>query len=246
MSFLLNPTLTILMFIFAKNTDMRIDILTAVPELLESPLNHSIVKRTKDKNLVTINIHNLRDFTSDKHKSVDDYPFSGGGGMVMTIEPIFKAIRHLQKEVTYDEIIYTSPDGQKFDQRMANTLSCSHNLLILCGHYKGIDQRIRDHLITREISIGDYVLTGGELAAAVMVDAIVRLIPGAISDEVSALTDSFQDNLLAPPLYTRPAEFNGWKVPDILLSGDDKKIEEWKLNQSLERTKRLRPDLLGD
>lgn len=225
---------------------MRFDVLTAVPDLLSSPLNHSIVKRAQDKQLATIHVHNLRDFAQNKHRSVDDYPFSGGGGMVLTIEPIYQAISHLKSEIRYDEIIYTSPDGERFDQKMANQLSGKKNILILCGHYKGIDQRVRDNLITKEISIGDFVLTGGELAAAVMIDAIVRLIPGVISDEVSALTDSFQDNLLAPPLYTRPAEFKGWKVPDILLSGNDKEIEEWKFNQSLERTRRLRPDLLEE
>jgi tRNA (guanine37-N1)-methyltransferase len=224
---------------------MRIDIVTVLPELLESPLNHSIVKRARDKGLVEIVLHNLRDYSSDqRHHRVDDYAFGGGAGMVMQIEPIFKAITALKAEREYDDIIYTSPDGEKFCQPMANRLSMAGNLLILCGHYKGIDQRVRDHLITKEISIGDYVLTGGELAAAVMADAIVRLIPGAIGDEQSALSDSFQDNLLAPPVYTRPAEFNGWGVPDILLSGHDRNIEEWKLQQSIERTKCLRPDLL--
>jgi tRNA (guanine37-N1)-methyltransferase len=223
---------------------MRIDILTVVPELLESPLNHSIIKRAKEKDVVEIHIHNIRDFSTCKHKNVDDYAFSGGAGMVMTIEPIHRAIQHLQSERTYDEIIYTSPDGERFSQGIANQLSTYNNLIILCGHYKGIDQRVRDHIVTREISIGDYVLSGGELAACVMVDAIVRLLPGAISDETSALTDSFQDNLLAPPVYTRPADYNGWKVPDILLSGNTKLIDEWQFEQSLERTKRLRPDLL--
>lgn len=225
---------------------MRIDLLTAVPELLTSPFEHSIVKRVRDKGLVEIHIHNLHDYSSDKYRSVDDYPFSGGGGMVLTIEPIERVIEELKKERDYDEIIYTSPDGEVFNQKTANQLSCQENLIILCGHYKGIDQRIRDHLITREISIGDYVLTGGEMAAAVMADAIIRLIPGAISDEVSALTDSFQDNLLAPPLYTRPANYKGWKVPDILLSGNDKQIENWKFEKALERTKLLRPDLLKE
>jgi tRNA (guanine37-N1)-methyltransferase len=230
----------------SRSESMRIDIITAVPELLSGPFDHSIIKRARQKGIVDIRIHNLRDFTSDKHKSVDDYPFSGGGGMVMTIEPIDKAITALKSEVNYDEIIYTSPDGELFSQKMANRMSCLNNLVILCGHYKGIDQRVRDHLITREISVGDYVLTGGELAAAVMVDAIVRLLPGAMSDEESALTDSFQDNLLAPPLYTRPAEYKGWKVPEILLSGNDKDIENWKLEQAIERTNRLRPELLED
>lgn len=224
---------------------MRIDILTAVPELLESPLNHSILARAQKKGLAVLRVINLRDYSTNKHKSIDDYPFSGGGGMVLSIEPIDRAIQDLSAQVEYDEIIYTSPDGQKFDQQIANQLSTKKNILILCGHYKGIDQRVRDHLITREISIGDYVLTGGELAAAVMADAIVRLIPGVLSDEVSALTDSFQDNLLAPPLYTRPADYKGWKVPDILLSGNDTEIDTWKFEQSLERTKKLRPDLLA-
>ena len=227
-----------------KFTNMRIDLLTAVPELLGSPFGHSIVKRARDKGLVDIFVHNLHDYALDRHKSVDDYPFSGGGGMVMTIEPIDRALEKLKGERDYQEIIYTSPDGELFDQKIANQLSGLSNIIILCGHYKGIDQRIRDHLITREISIGDYVLTGGELAAAVMVDAMVRLIPGVISDEVSALTDSFQDNLLAPPIYTRPAVYKGWAVPDILLSGNEKEIENWKLEKSIERTKLLRPGLL--
>jgi tRNA (guanine37-N1)-methyltransferase len=225
---------------------MRIDILSAVPELLSSPFDHSIIKRASDKGLGEIHIHNLHDYSLDKHNNIDDYPFSGGGGMVLTIEPIERIINKLKQEREYQEIIYTSPDGEAFNQKIANYLSCIDNIIILCGHYKGIDQRIRDHLITREISIGDYVLTGGEMAAAVMTDAIVRLIPGAISDEVSALTDSFQDNLLAPPLYTRPADYNGWKVPEILLSGNDKEIDNWKFNKALERTKLLRPDLLED
>ncbi|MEA1878705.1 MAG: tRNA (guanosine(37)-N1)-methyltransferase TrmD [Bacteroidota bacterium] len=225
---------------------MRIDILSAVPELLESPLNHSILSRAQKKGLVELQVHNLRDFSTSKQKSIDDYPFSGGGGMVLSIEPIDLAIQSLSEKGEYDEIIYTSPDGKPFNQKLANKLSCKKNILILCGHYKGIDQRVRDNMVTMEVSIGDYVLTGGELAAAVMADAIVRLIPGVLSDEVSALTDSFQDNLLAPPLYTRPAEYKGWKVPEILLSGNDKQIDNWRLEQSLERTKRLRPDLLDD
>ena len=225
---------------------MRIDIITVLPELLESPLNHSIVKRAKEKGLVEINIINLRDFTTDKYKSVDDYAFGGGAGMVMMIEPVYKAIEKLKSEREYDEIIYTSPDGEKFNQKMANQFSLKNNILILAGHYKGVDQRIRDHLITREISIGDYVLSGGELPAAAITDAIVRLIPGAISDEQSALSDSFQDDLLAPPIYTRPADFNGWKVPDILLSGHAAEIEKWRHEQSEERTMRLRPDLLDE
>ncbi len=225
---------------------MRIDILTVLPELLESPLDFSIIKRAKDKKLVEINVINLRDFTNDKYKSVDDYAFGGGAGMVMMIEPVYKAIEKLKRERRYDEIIYTSPDGEKFSQRMANQLSLKNNILILAGHYKGVDQRIRDHLITREISIGDYVLSGGELPAVIIIDAIVRLIPGAISDEQSALSDSFQDDLLAPPVYTRPADFNGWKVPDILLSGHKTNIEKWRQEQSEERTRRLRPELLKD
>lgn len=225
---------------------MRIDIITVLPELLESPFNHSIIKRAKEKGLVEINIINLRDFTTDKYKSVDDYAFGGGAGMVMMIEPVYKAIKKLKSEREYDEIIYTSPDGEKFNQKMANQLSLKNNILILAGHYKGVDQRIRDHLITREISIGDYVLSGGELPAAAITDAIVRLIPGAISDEQSALSDSFQDDLLAPPVYTRPADFNGWKVPDILLSGHAAEIEKWRHEQSEERTMRLRPDLMEE
>jgi tRNA (guanine37-N1)-methyltransferase len=222
---------------------MRIDILTVQPELLGSPFDHSIVKRAKEKKLVEINIINLRDFTTDKYKSVDDYAFGGGAGMVMMIEPVYKAIEKLKSERTYDEIIYTSPDGELFNQKMANQLSLKNNIIILAGHYKGVDQRIRDHLITREISIGDYVLSGGELPAAAIVDSIVRLIPGAISDEQSALYDSFQDDLLAPPVYTRPADFNGWQVPDILLSGHAAEIDKWRQEQSEERTRCLRPDL---
>lgn len=225
---------------------MRIDIITVLPELLGSPLNYSIVKRAKEKNLVEINIINLRDFTGDKYKSVDDYAFGGGAGMVMMIEPVYKAIEKLKSEREYDEIIYTSPDGERFNQKMANQLSLKNNIIILAGHYKGVDQRIRDYLITREISIGDYVLSGGELPAAVITDAIIRIIPGALSDEQSALSDSFQDNLLAPPVYTRPSEFNGWKVPDILLSGHAANIENWRHEESEKRTRQLRPDLLND
>ncbi len=225
---------------------MRIDVITVLPELLESPLNHSIVKRAKDKGLCEIVIHNLRDYSHDKHRKVDDYAFSGDAGMVMLIEPIYNVITHLKSQRVYDEIIYTSPDGETFTQGKANYISTLKNIIILCGHYKGIDQRIRDYLITKEISIGDYVLTGGELAAAIIIDSAVRLLPGALGDEMSALTDSFQDNLLAPPVYTRPAEFNGWKVPDILLSGNTKLIDEWKMEQSLERTRKLRPDLLEE
>jgi len=225
---------------------MRIDILTVQPELLESPLNHSIVKRAKEKKLVEINIINLRDFTTDRYKSVDDYAFGGGAGMVMLIEPVFKAIEKLKSERDYDEIIYTSPDGEKLNQKTANLLSLKKNIIILAGHYKGVDHRIREHLITREISIGDYVLSGGELPAAIIVDTIVRLIPGAISDEQSALSDSFQDDLLAPPVYTRPALFNGWKVPDVLLSGNTALIDKWRHDQSIERTRKLRPYLAND
>jgi tRNA (guanine37-N1)-methyltransferase len=223
---------------------MRIDLLSAVPELLESPLNHSIIKRAKDKGIVDIKIHNIRDYTLNKHRKIDDYAFGFSAGMVMQIEPIDRLITHLKSEREYDEVIYTAPDGEVFDQKMANSLSLKNNLIILCGHYKGIDHRIREHLITKEISVGDFVLTGGELAACIFTDAIVRLIPGAMSDEQSALSDSFQDNLLAPPVYTRPSEYNGWKVPEILLSGNQRLIEEWEHEQAVERTKRLRPDLL--
>ena len=223
---------------------MRIDIITVLPELLQSPLNYSILKRAQDKKLVKIVVHNLRDYSLDKHRRVDDYPFGGEAGMVMQIEPVDRAITQLKSERNYDEVIFTTPDGERFDQPMANRLSMAGNLIILCGHYKGIDYRIREHFVTKEVTIGDYVLTGGELAAAIMCDAIVRLIPGAIGDEQSALSDSFQDNLLAPPVYTRPAEYKGWRVPDVLLSGHQRKIDEWKHEQSLERTRRLRPDLL--
>lgn len=214
--------------------------------MLEGAINCSILKRAQDKGFAEIHLHNLRDYTDDKHNRIDDYPFGGEAGMVMQIEPIDNVISHLKSQRVYDEIIYTSPDGETFDQKMANKMSSLENIIILCGHYKGIDYRIREHLITKEISIGDYVLTGGELAAAIISDAVVRLIPGAIGDEQSALSDSFQDNLLAPPVYTRPAEYKGWKVPEILLSGHQAKIDEWKLQQSMERTKRLRPDLLED
>ena len=223
---------------------MRIDIITVLPELLQSPLNYSILKRAQDKKLVEIVVHNLRDYSLDKHRRVDDYPFGGEAGMVMQIEPVDRAITQLKSERNYDEVIFTTPDGERFDQPMANRLSMAGNLIILCGHYKGIDYRIREHFVTKEVTIGDYVLTGGELAAAIMCDAIVRLIPGAIGDEQSALSDSFQDNLLAPPVYTRPAEYKGWRVPDVLLSGHQRKIDESKHEQSLERTRRLRPDLL--
>ena len=226
---------------------MRIDIITVLPELLQSPLNHSIIKRAQDKGLVELVVHNLRDYSTDeRHRRVDDYAFGFGAGMVMQIEPIFRVIEQLKSERTYDEVIFMTPDGEQFSQPMANQLSLVENIIILCGHYKGIDHRVREHLITREITIGDYVLTGGELPAAIIVDAVVRLIPGAMGDEQSALSDSFQDNLLAPPVYTRPAEFNGWSVPDILLSGNERKIAEWEHEQAVERTKRLRPNLLKE
>ncbi len=226
---------------------MRIDIITVLPELLDGPLNNSIIKRACDKGLAEIHIHNLRDYSTDeKHHRVDDYAFGFGAGMVMQIEPIARCIEHLKSERDYDEVIFTSPDGEQLSQPMANMLSMSKNIIILCGHYKGIDQRVRDHYITKEISIGDYVLTGGELPAAVIADALIRLLPGAMGDEQSALSDSFQDGLLAPPLYTRPAEYNGWKVPDILLSGNEAKIEAWEHEQAIERTKKLRPHLLKD
>lgn len=230
-------------FVATKIHKMRIDIITVLPELLESPLNHSIIKRARDKGLADINIVNLRDFTTDKRRTVDDYQYGGDAGMVMMIEPIDKAISYLKSQRDYDEVIYTSPDGEVLNQKTANTLSTYQNIIILCGHYKGIDHRVREHLITREISIGDYVLTGGELAAAVITDCVVRLIPGAMSDNESALSDSFQDNLLAPPIYTRPADYKGWKVPEILLSGNEAAIDAWQMEQSMERTKRLRPEL---
>lgn len=223
---------------------MRIDILTVLPEMFESPLGCSILKRAQDKGLAEIVVHNLRDYTTDRHRKVDDYPFGGEAGMVMKVQPVEACINALKRERDYDEVIFTSPDGKTFNQKMANSLSMLENVIILCGHYKGIDYRIREHLVTMEISVGDYVLTGGELPALVMTDAMVRLIPGAIGDEQSALSDSFQDNLLAPPIYTRPADYNGWKVPEILLSGHEAKIDEWRHEQSLERTHRLRPDLL--
>ena len=223
---------------------MRIDIITVLPELLEGFVRESILGRAQKKGLVEIHLHNLRDYATNKYRRVDDYPFGGFAGMVMQCEPIDRCISALKAERDYDEVIFTTPDGKQFDQPMANTLSLCENLIILCGHYKGIDYRIREHLITKEVSIGDYVLTGGELAAAVMTDAIVRIVPGVIGDEQSALSDSFQDNLLAPPVYTRPADYNGWKVPEVLLSGHQRKIEEWRLAQAQERTARLRPDLL--
>jgi tRNA (guanine37-N1)-methyltransferase len=225
---------------------MRIDILTLLPELLEGPLNHSIVKRARDKGLVEIVVHHLRDYSDDRHRKVDDYPFGGEAGMVMSVQPIEKVIKKLTSEREYDEIIFTTPDAPVFNQQRANRLSNMKNLMILCGHYKGVDQRVRDHLVTMELSIGDYVLSGGELAAAVITDSIVRIIPGAISDGTSALSDSFQDNLLSPPVYTRPADYKGWKVPEILLSGHAAKIDEWKHEQALEKTRKLRPDLLDN
>ncbi len=222
---------------------MRIDIITVLPEILESPFNYSIIKRAKEKGLVDIHIHNLRDFSEDKHRRVDDYSFGKGAGMVMAIQPIEKAIENLKKEREYDEIIFTTPDGDLFDQKEANTLSMKKNIIILWGHYKGVDQRIRDYYVTREISVGDFVLTGGELAAAIITDSVVRLLPGVLSDETSALTDSFQDYLLSPPVYTRPAEYKGMKVPEVLLSGNDKLVDDWMHEQAIERTKKLRPDL---
>ncbi len=225
---------------------MRIDILTLFPEMFEGPLTQSIMKRAVDKGLVEMYFHDIRDYTLDKHKKVDDYAFGGGAGMVMTIQPIADLIDKLKAERNYDHIIYMTPDGQRFEQKIANTLSLGENIMILCGHYKGVDQRIRDHYVTMEISIGDYVLTGGELAAAVVSDAIIRLIPGVMSDETSALTDSFQDGLLSPPVYTRPADYNGWTVPDVLLSGNQAKIDEWREQQAYERTKKIRPDLLEE
>jgi tRNA (guanine37-N1)-methyltransferase len=225
---------------------LRIDILTVLPELLESPFAHSIMKRAQEKGLLEVHVHQLRKWAVNKYGMVDDYQYGGGAGMVMMCEPLANAIDELQKDQPYDAIIYMTPDGQRFDQRMANQLSLKGNLLIICGHYKGIDERIRQQYVTMEISIGDYVLSGGELAAAVVVDAIGRLIPGVLNDETSALTDSFQDNLLAPPVYTRPADFRGMKVPEILLQGDPKKVEEWRYEQALQRTKDRRPDLMSD
>ena len=223
---------------------MRIDIISVVPEMLESPLGCSIVKRACDAGLAEIHVHNLRDWSTNKHRKVDDYPFGGEAGMVMQIEPVDRCITELKSQRDYDEVIFTAPDGETFNQKMANSISLLNNIIILCGHYKGIDYRIREHLITKEISVGDYVLTGGEMPAAIITDAIVRLIPGAMGDEQSALSDSFQDNLLEGPIYTRPAVYKGWEVPPILLSGHEAKIAEWKHQQSVERTMRLRPDLL--
>lgn len=223
---------------------MRIDILTVFPDMLEGFFNCSMMARAQKAGLAEIHLHDIRDYTTDKHHKTDDYPFGGCAGLVMKIEPIDRLITNLKSQRNYDEVIYTSPDGEQFNQKTANSLSLLENVIILCGHYKGIDYRIREHLITREVSIGDYVLTGGELAAAVMTDSIVRLIPGVLSDEQSALSDCFQDNLLAPPVYTRPAEYKGWRVPDVLLSGNQALIDDWEFQQSLERTKKLRPDLL--
>ena len=225
---------------------MRIDILTVFPDMLEGFFNCSMMARAQKAGLACIHLHDIRDYTTDKHHKTDDYPFGGCAGLVMKIEPIDRLITDLKSQRDYDEVIYTSPDGEQFNQKTANSLSLLNNIIILCGHYKGIDYRIREHLITREISIGDYVLTGGELAAAVMTDSIVRLIPGVLSDEQSALSDCFQDNLLAPPVYTRPAEYKGWRVPDVLLSGNQALIDDWEFKQSMERTKRLRPDLFQD
>jgi len=223
---------------------MHIDIITTLPRLIESPFSDSILKRAQTKGLVTVNVIDLRDYSTNKHRTTDDYAFGGGAGMVMMIEPIDNCIAELKNKRTYDDIIYMSPDGARFDQSMANELSLKKNLIILCGHYKGVDERVREHLITREISIGDYVLSGGELAAAVIADAVIRLIPGVLSDETSALNDSFQDNLIAPPVYTRPSEYKGWKVPGVLLSGHESRIEEWRYEKALERTHERRPELL--
>lgn len=225
---------------------MRIDIITVLPELLESPFRHSILKRAADKGLLEVNLVNLRDYADGPHQQVDDYQFGGGAGMVMMVEPIFKCIHHLKSQRAYDEVIYLTPDGARYDQKTANQLSMRQNLILLCGHYKGVDERVREHLITMEVSIGDYVLSGGELAAAVLVDSIGRLIPGVLNDETSALFDSFQDDLLAPPVYTRPASFNGWEVPPVLLSGHSARIEEWRHDQALDKTRKRRPDLLRE
>ncbi len=225
---------------------MRIDIITIFPEMFQGPFSHSIIKRATDKQLVDIHLHQLRNYATDKHKKVDDYPFSGGAGMVMMIEPIDNCISSLKKERSYDEVIYLSPDGEVFNQGLANQMSSYDNIILLCGHYKGIDERIRTHLITREISIGDYVLSGGELAAAVVVDGLVRLLPGVLGDETSALSDSFQDQLVSPPVYTRPRSYKGWDIPEILLSGNEKLISEWKHDQALQRTKERRPGMLED
>ncbi|MBK6641255.1 MAG: tRNA (guanosine(37)-N1)-methyltransferase TrmD [Bacteroidetes bacterium] len=225
---------------------LQIDIITVLPELLESPFQHSILKRAQSKGLVQVNLIQLRDYANNKHRSVDDYAYGGGAGMVMTIEPILNCLNDLKSKRHYDEIIYLSPDGELLDQQLSNKLSLCQNLILLCGHYKGIDERIREHLITREVSIGDYVLSGGELAAAVLADSVIRLLPGVLTDETSALYDSFQDGMVAPPVYTRPADFNGWKVPDVLLSGNERQITEWRHEQALERTRKRRPGLLKE
>jgi tRNA (guanine37-N1)-methyltransferase len=227
-----------------KNKTMKIDIISVVPELLDGPFSHSIMKRAQEKGLLTVNVINLRGYTTYPRAQVDDYPFGGGAGMVMMIEPLVNAVEALQEKTTYDEVIFLTPDGETFNQKIANQLSLKNNILLICGHYKGVDQRFRDHFITREISVGDYVLSGGELAAAIITDAVGRLIPGVLNNETSALSDSFQDNLLAPPVYTRPEEFRGWKVPDVLMSGNHKRIDEWRHEQSLQRTTERRPDLL--
>jgi tRNA (guanine37-N1)-methyltransferase len=225
---------------------MQIDIITVLPELLESPFQHSILKRAQEKGLLNVQLHNLRDYGLGRHQQVDDYQFGGGAGMVMMCEPLANCLDDLQRQRTYDEVIFLTPDGQRYDQRLANRLSLTGNLVLICGHYKGIDERIREHYVTLEISIGDYVLSGGELAAAILVDSIGRLLPGVLGDEQSALFDSFQDGLLAPPVYTRPADFRGWKVPELLLSGNTPRIEEWRYEQALRRTQERRPDLLGE
>ncbi|WPP48086.1 tRNA (guanosine(37)-N1)-methyltransferase TrmD [Catalinimonas niigatensis] len=225
---------------------MRIDIITCLPSLLESPFSHSILKRAQEKGLVEVVVHDLRDYAVNKHKQVDDYAYGGGAGMVLMIEPIVRCIRQLQENTSYDEIIYMSPDGERLDQPIANQLSLKRNLILLCGHYKGVDERVREHFVTREISIGDYVLSGGELAAAVLADSIIRLLPGVLSDETSALSDSFQDNLIAPPVFTRPSDFEGMKVPDVLLSGHEQRIDDWRHEQSMKRTAERRPGLLDD
>ena len=225
---------------------MKIDIISVIPDLLQSPFAHSIMKRARDKQLLEVTVINLREYTTYARAQVDDYAFGGGAGMVMMIEPLVNAIENLQKKTTYDEVIFLTPDGQTFNQQMANSFSLKNNLLLICGHYKGIDERVREHFVTKEISIGDYVLSGGELAAAVLVDTIGRLLPGVLNDETSALTDSFQDNLLAPPVYTRPVDFRGWKVPDVLLSGNHKLIEEWRHNQAVKRTEERRPDIISN
>lgn len=225
---------------------MRIDIITCLPSLLESPFSHSILKRARDKGLVAVEIHDLRDYAINKHRQVDDYAYGGGAGMVLMIQPIARCIEHLKAQRNYDEVIYMSPDGEQLTQKISNQISLMKNIIILCGHYKGVDERVREHFVTREISIGDYVLSGGELAAAVLADSVIRLLPGVLSNETSALSDSFQNDLVAPPVYSRPADYQGWKVPKVLLSGHEKNIEEWRHEQSLERTKSRRPYLLDD